>query len=255
MGIKLKSRPELKLMRKSGQLAQRILVRLGEATAVGATPLELDRIARRMLEEGGARSPFLGKRGHNNAIFPNSITVSVNEAVVHGIPTDKPFKNGDVVSLDVGTLLNGFIGDTAGTFGAGELSERAKRLMRVTEEALYLGIKQATVGNHVGDIGHAVQRHIEMHGYAVVKGLVGHGVGRSLWEEPQVPNYGEPGEGAKLRPGMVIAIEPMVNEGTDDVTQLADKWTYVSADGSLSAHYEHTVAILSDGPEILTRVD
>lgn len=255
MAIKLKSRPELKLMRKSGQLAQRILVRLGEATAVGVTPLELDRIARRMLEEGGARSPFLGKRGHNNAIYPNSITVSVNEAVVHGIPTDRPFENGDVVSLDVGTLLNGFIGDTAGTFGAGELSERAKRLMRVTEEALYLGIKQAKPGNHVGDIGHAVQKHVEMHGYAIVKGLVGHGVGRTLWEDPQVPNYGEPGEGVKLRPGMVIAIEPMVNEGTDDVKQLADKWTYVTADGTLSAHYEHTVAILSDGPEILTRVD
>ncbi len=255
MGIKLKSRPELKLMRKSGQLAQRILVRLGEETAVGVTPIELDRIARRLLEEAGARSPFLGKRGHNNAIYPNCITVSVNEAVVHGIPNNRPFDNGDVVSLDVGTLLNGFIGDTAGTFGAGELSDRAKRLMRITSEALYLGIAQAKVGNHVGDIGHAVQTHVEMHGYAIVKGLVGHGVGRTLWEEPQVPNYGEPGEGAKLRPGMVIAIEPMVNEGTDDVTQLDDKWTYVSADGSLSAHYEHTVAILSDGPEILTRVD
>lgn len=255
MGIKLKSRPELKLMRKSGQLAQRILVRLGEETKVGMTPLELDKIARRMLEEAGARSPFLGKRGHNSAIYPNTITVSVNDAVVHGIPTNRPFEDGDVVSLDVGTLLNGFIGDTAGTFGAGELSERAKRLMRVTEEALYLGIKQAKAGNHVGDIGHAVQTHVEMHGYGVVKGLVGHGVGRSLWEEPNVPNYGEPGEGVKLRAGMVIAIEPMVNEGSDDVKQLADKWTYVSTDGSLSAHYEHTIAILSDGPEILTRVD
>ena len=255
MKIKLKSRPELKLMRKSGQLAQRILVRLGEETAVGVTPIELDKIARRLLEEAGARSPFLGKRGHNSAIFPNCITVSVNEAVVHGIPSQRPFENGDVVSLDVGTLLNGFIGDTAGTFGAGELSERSKRLMRITKEALYLGIKQAKAGNHVGDIGHAVQTHVEMHGYAIVKGLVGHGVGRSLWEEPNVPNYGEPGEGAKLRPGMVIAIEPMVNEGSDDVKQLDDKWTYVSADGSLSAHYEHTVAILSDGPEILTCVD
>jgi methionyl aminopeptidase len=255
MGIILKSRPEIKLMRKSGRLAQTILMRLGEATEVGVTPKELDKLARRMLEEGGARSPFLGKRGHNNAIFPAAITVSVNDAIVHGIPDERPFENGDVVSLDVGTLLNGFIGDTAGTFGAGELSERAKRLMRITQEALVLGIKQAKPGNHVGDIGHAVQEHVEKHGYAVVKGLVGHCVGRTLWEEPHVPNYGKPGEGPRLRPGMVIAIEPMVNEGTDDVKQLRDRWTYVTADGGLSAHYEHTVAILSDGPEILTSVD
>ncbi len=255
MGIKLKSRPEIKLMRKSGRLAQQILVRLGEATEVGATPRDLDKIARRMLEVGGARSPFLGKRSHGSPPFPAAITVSVNEAIVHGIPGDLPFGNGDVVSLDVGTLLSGYIGDTAGTFGAGELSERAKRLMRVTHEALYLGIAQAKPGNYVGDIGHAVQQHIEKHGYAVVKGLVGHGVGRTLWEEPQVPNYGTPGDGAKLKPGMVIAIEPMVNEGSDEIKQLDDNWTYVTADGTLSAHYEHTVAILSDGPEILTCVD
>ncbi|MBV9864648.1 MAG: type I methionyl aminopeptidase [Abitibacteriaceae bacterium] len=242
----------MKLMRKSGRLAQRLLNTLGEAATVGTTPRQLDARARRFLEEAGAKSPFLGKRGHGGPPFPAAITVSVNEAVVHGIPSDIPFNNGDVVSLDVGTFLNGFIGDTAGTFGVGEVSPRAERLMRVTKEALFIGIKQATVGNRTGDIGWAIQNHIESHGYGVVKGLVGHGVGRSLWEEPNVPNYGTPGEGVKLKAGMVIAIEPMVNEGTDDVRQLADKWTYVTADGLLSAHYEHTIAILTDGPEILT---
>ena len=242
-------------MRKSGRLAQRILNTLGDAAKAGVTPRQLDTLARRLLEESGAKSPFLGKRGHNGHPFPATITVSVNEAVVHGIPSDKPFDEGDIVSLDVGTLLNGFMGDTAGTFPVGEVSARAERLMRVTKEALFLGIKEARIGNRTGDIGWAIQNHIESHGYGVVKGLVGHGVGRSLWEEPQVPNYGERGEGVKLKAGMTIAIEPMVNEGTEDVRQLPDKWTYVTADGLLSAHYEHTVAILSDGPEILTSDD
>lgn len=255
MGIIYKSKQDIKLMRKSGQLAQRMLVRLGEATQVGVTPLELDKIARRMLQEGGARSPFLGKRGHKNAPYPAAITVSVNEAVVHGVPTERPFATSDVVSLDVGTLLNGWIGDTAGTYGAGELSDRAKRLMRITEESLYIGIAQAKVGNRIGDISHAVQTHIERHGYSIVRDLVGHGVGRTLWEDPQVPNFGNPGEGPKIKAGLVIAIEPMVNEGAAEVTQLDDNWTYVASDGSLSAHYEHTVVVLSDGPEILTCVD
>lgn len=239
-------------MRKSGRLAQHLLNQLGAAATVGTTPRQLDALARRILAEAGAKSPFLGKRGHGGPPFPAAITVSVNDAVVHGIPSDTPFVDGDIVSLDVGTLLNGFIGDTAGTFGVGEVAPRAQRLMRVTQEALYIGVKQATVGNRIGDIGWAIQNHLESHGYGVVKGLVGHGVGRSLWEEPNVPNYGKPGTGLKLKAGMTIAIEPMVNEGTDEVRQLADKWTYVTADGLLSAHYEHTIAILSDGPEILT---
>ncbi len=253
MAIILKNKNEIEIMRRSGRLAQRILNTLGAAAQAGVTPRELDRLARRLLQEAGARSPFLGKRGHTNVPYPAAITVSVNEAIVHGVPTNVPLRNGDIASLDVGTVLNGFIGDTAGTFAVGEIAPRAARLMRVTKEALHLGIEQARVGNTVGDIGHAIQTHVEDHGYSVVKGLVGHGVGRTMWEDPQVPNFGEPGKGPRLRAGMTIAIEPMVNEGSDAVQQLADKWTYVTKDGYLSAHFEHTVVILSDGPEILTR--
>ena len=250
MAITIKSKPELKLMRKAGQVAQRTLQHLGEAAQVGATPKELDTLARKLLDGAGARSPFFGHHG-----YPNVMTVSVNDAIVHGIPGLTPFANGDIASLDIGAIMGGFVGDTAATFGVGEVGERAQRLMRVTEEALYLGIKQAVVGNTVGDIGHAVQSHVEAHGYTVVRQLVGHGVGRQMWEEPNVPNFGQPGKGPKLRAGMTIAIEPMVNEGTQEVKQLSDKWTYVTADGKLSAHFEHTIAILTDGPEILTRVD
>lgn len=237
-------------MRKSGRLAQQILLALADAAKAGVTPRELDAMARRMLESAGAKSPFLGYRG-----YPATITASVNDAVVHGIPSNTPLATGDIISLDVGAILNGFIGDTAGTYPIGEISDRAKRLLRVTQEALQLGIQAAVVGNRTGDIGWAIQNHVESHGYTVVKALVGHGVGRTMHEDPQVPNHGKPGSGVKLKPGMTIAIEPMVNEGTDDVKQLPDKWTYVTADGMLSAHYEHTVAVLSDGPEILTRVD
>jgi methionyl aminopeptidase len=250
MAIILKSKPELKLMRKSGRLAQHILRSLAQATAEGVTPRQLDMLARRLLEAAGAKSPFLGHHG-----YPATITVSVNEAVVHGIPSNTPFSNGDIASLDVGTILNGFVGDNATTVAVGQVSARAQRLMRVTEEALYIGIREAKVGNRTGDIGWAIQNYVEAHGYTVVKPLCGHGVGRSMWEDPQVPNHGEPGKGTRLKAGMTIAIEPMVNEGTDAVRQLADKWTYVTADGLLSAHYEHTVAILSDGPEILTLGD
>lgn len=250
MGIILKSKPEILQMRKSGQLAQRILRELGAACQIGATPHELDKLSRRLLEGAGAKSAFLGHHG-----YPATITVSPNEAVVHGIPSDVPFNNGDIISLDVGTILNGWVGDNAWTFSVGEVSATAQRLMRVTEEALLIGIKAAKVGNRVGDIGHAIQTHVESHGYSIVRPLVGHGVGRKMWEEPQVPNYGKPDTGPRLRAGMTIAIEPMVNAGTAEVRQLADKWTYVTADGALSTHYEHTIAILSDGPEILTSLD
>jgi len=250
MAIIIKNSNEIKLMRKSGRLAQHTLNSLAAEAVSGATPRQLDASARKMLESAGARSPFLGYRG-----YPATITVSVNDAIVHGIPNDVPFAGGDIVSLDVGAILNGFIGDTAGTFPVGDISERARRLMRVTLEALHLGIKAAVVGNRTGDIGWVIQNHVECHGYTVVKALVGHGVGRSMHEDPQVPNHGKPGTGVKLKPGMTFAIEPMVNEGTDDVRQLDDKWTYVTADGKLSAHYEHTIAVLSDGPEILTRDD
>ncbi len=238
-------------MRKSGRAAQRLLNTLGEAAQADSTGRELDALARKLLAEMGARSPFLGKKAGGPA-FPCAITVSTNEAIVHGIPTHEPFNQGDIVALDVGVLMGGFIGDTAGTFAIGTPSARAERLMRITNEALYLGIAQAVVGNTVGDISHAIQNHVESHGYSIVRELVGHGVGRTMHEDPNVPNYGKAGTGARLRPGMTIAIEPMVNEGSAKVKVLRDKWTYVTADGQLSAHYEHTVAVLSDGPEILT---
>lgn len=251
----IKSKNEIKLMRKCGRMAQSLLTQLMEASQPGVTPRALDELARRILADVGAKSPFLGKRGSSGPPYPATITVSVNEAIVHGIPGDNPLQEGDLVSLDCGVEAHGFMSDTAGTVGAGQLSERAARLMRVTHEALMLGIKAATPGNTTGDIGHAVQQHVEQHGYSVVRSLVGHGVGRTLWEEPQVPNYGEPGTGTRLRPGMTIAIEPMVNEGTHQIKVLDDGWTYVTADGLLSAHFEHTIAILSDGPEILTTCD
>lgn len=244
----VKNKAEIIAMRKAGRAAQKLLRQLGESIEEGVSGRQLDGIARRLLAQSSMRSPFLGHHG-----FPCTITVSVNDAVVHGIPTETSFQQGDVVSLDVGTIVNGWIGDTAATFGVGAMSPRAQRLMRVTEEALYLGIKQARPGRHVGDIGAAIQAHVESHGYSIVRPLVGHGVGRKMWEEPQVPNYGEPGKGPKLRTGMTIAIEPMVNEGHHEVHQMDDGWTYVTDDGSLSAHYEHTIAILSDGPEILTK--
>ena len=250
MKIAYKNRAQIEAMRKSGRLARRVLDAIGQAAQEGTTPRQLDTLARRLIAEAGAKSSFLGHHG-----YQHTITVSVNEAVVHGIPTIVPFRSGDVVSLDVGTVLGGWVGDNAHTVGIGEVSAKAARLMKVTEEALYLGIAQAKVGNRTGDIGWTIQNHCESHGYGVVLPLCGHGVGRSMWEEPSVPNYGKRGQGVVLKPGMTIAIEPMINEGTPDVRQLSDKWTYVTADGKLSCHYEHTIAITSDGPEILTLSD
>jgi methionyl aminopeptidase len=247
MAAILKNKAEILAMKKSGRAAQKILMALGEQVLEGQTPRELDKLARRLFKENGAKSCFLGHHG-----YPATITVSANEAVVHGIPSDVAFANGDIISLDVGASINGWIGDNAWTFPVGEISPSAERLMRVTQEALFEGIKKAKPGAHVGDIGHAIQSYVEGHGYSIVRPLVGHGVGRKMWEEPNVPNYGDPGTGPKLRAGMTIAIEPMVNEGDADVIQLADGWTYVTKDRSLSAHFEHTIAILSDGPEILT---
>jgi methionyl aminopeptidase len=252
VSIILKGKNELKLMRRSGRVAQRILNELGAAATAGSTGRDLDRLARRLLEQNGARSPFLGKRVSNAPPYPCVITVSPNDAIVHGIPTETPFHPGDIISLDVGVLQSGYIGDTAGTFPVGELSPRAERLLRVTREALFKGIEQAVVNNTVGDISHAIQSHVETHGYSIVRELVGHGVGKSMHEDPNVPNYGRARSGPKLRAGMTIAIEPMVNEGAAKVKTLGDKWTVVTDDGSLSAHFEHTVAVLSDGPEILT---
>ena len=250
MAAILKNKAEILAMKKSGRAAQRILRTLGEAVHEGQTPRGLDKLARRLLADSKAKSCFLGHHG-----YPAVITVSPNQAVVHGIPSDVPFVGGDIVSLDVGVSINGWIGDNAWTFGVGDISPEAERLLRVTRESLFEGIKRAKPGVRLGDVGHAIQSHVEANGYSVVRSLVGHGVGRKMWEEPNVPNYGEPGEGPKLRAGMTIAIEPMVNIGDEEVVQLKDGWTYVTADGSLSAHFEHTVAILSDGAEILTTLE
>jgi methionyl aminopeptidase len=247
MASKLKSKNDIKIMRDSGRIAGRILRELGLASTAGVSGNDLDQIARKMLADAKTKSAFLGHHG-----FPATITVSPNDAVVHGIPNDNPFQEGDIISLDFGTIYRGFVGDNAHTFGIGNISEAAARLLRITEEALDIGIKTAVVGNTTGDIGHAIQSYVESHGYSVVRPLCGHGVGREMWEDPQVPNYGNPGQGPKLKPGMTIAIEPMINAGHEDVKQDKDGWTYRTKDGSLSAHFEHSIAILSDGPEILT---
>ena len=255
MAIKVKTAGELKLMRKSGRVAQRILNRLGEATQAGNTPLQLDALARRLLESSGAKSPFLGKRGHNGAIFPASITVSPNEAVVHGVPSDRAFREGDIISIDCGAIIEGYHGDAAFTMPVGEVEPEALKLIEVTEESLRKGIEQMVDGNRLSDIGHAVQTVAEAGGYSVVREYVGHGIGTAMHEEPQVPNYGPPGKGIKLKVGHVLAVEPMVNLGSARTKLLDDGWTVVTLDGRISAHFEHSIAVTDNGPEVLTVSD
>lgn len=246
--IVLKTRDEIEAMRAAGRIVARTLRLMSEAIVPGrTTPKELDALAHRVIGEAGATPSFLGYRG-----FPASACISVNEAVVHGIPDDRILEEGDIVGLDLGVFLNGFHADGAWTFPVGEISESAQRLLNVTRESLYQGIAKAKVGNRIGDVAATVQRYVESNGYSVVRDLVGHGIGRTVHEEPSVPNFGKPGKGPVLREGMTICIEPMVNEGTFKVKTLKDDWTMVSADGKLSAHFEHTVAITRGGPEILT---
>ena len=249
--IVLKSVEELKKMRAAGRISQRALRLAGEAVEPGVTTLELDAIVRRYIEDQGATPSFLGYGG-----FPASACISVNNVVIHGIPTKKTvLKQGDIVSIDVGAFFEGFHGDNAWTFACGDISEDAQRLLDTTRESLFEGIRAAKAGGRIGDIGHAVQRYAELRSYSVVRDFTGHGVGAKLHEAPSVPNYGTPGRGARLMPGMAIAIEPMVNAGTHRVRVLRDKWTTVTADGKLSAHFEHTLAITPDGPVILTDAD
>ena len=249
--IVLKTAKELKLMRAAGRISQRALRLAGEAVEPGVTTKEIDTIVRKYIEGQGAAPSFLGYGG-----FPASACISVNNVVIHGIPSEKRvLKQGDIVSIDVGAYFNGFHGDNAWTFPCGDISEDAQRLLKTTEEALFEGIKAAKAGARIGDIGNAVQQYVELRSYSVVRDFVGHGVGAKLHEDPSVPNYGVPGKGALLRPGMAIAIEPMVNMGSHNVRVLKDKWTTVTADGKLSAHFEHTLAITPDGPVILTLPD
>ena len=248
--INMKSSRDLQLMREACIISARALRLGGEAVQPGVTTGEIDRLIRQYIEKMGAKPSFLGYGG-----FPASACISVNETVIHGIPGSRVIKEGDIVSIDVGATLNGFHGDNAATFAAGKISNEARALMDATRESLYEGIKAATAGNRVGDIGAAVQRYVEMRGYSVVRQFVGHGVGTHLHEDPSVPNFGTPGRGPKLLPGMTLAIEPMVNAGTHEVRILGDGWTTVTGDGRLSAHFEHTIAITPDGPVIMTDPD
>ena len=249
--VVLKTSRELKAMRDAGRISSRALKLAGEAVEPGVSTLEIDRIVRKYIEEQGATPSFLNYGG-----FPARACISVNDVVIHGIPRkNQILKQGDIVSIDVGAFYEGFHGDNAWTFPCGEVSKEAQALMDVTRESLFKGINAARPGNRLGDIGSAVQRYVEARGYSVVRDFVGHGVGAELHEDPSVPNYGTPGRGVRLLPGMTIAIEPMVNQGVHTVETLSDNWSVVTSDGKLSAHFEHTIAITPDGPVILTLPD
>ncbi|MCX8116723.1 MAG: type I methionyl aminopeptidase [Desulfobacterota bacterium] len=247
--IILKSTREIEQLRKANGIAAEVFQKLRPMVVPGVTTQELDRIAEAFIVSKGALPAFKGYRN-----YPATLCISINEEVVHGIPGPRRLREGDIVSIDVGVNLNGYFGDAAITLPVGEVDEGAKRLMAVTERALYLGIEVARVGNRLYDISHAIQTYVEANGFSVVREFVGHGVGKSLHEEPQVPNFGSPGQGPRLEKGMVFALEPMVNEGTYEVRILADGWTVVTADGKRSAHFEHTIAITDGKAEILSRL-
>jgi methionyl aminopeptidase len=245
--IVCKSPGEIEKMRAANALVADVLAELAAVVAPGVSTRDLDVLAERLVREGGAEPAFKGYRG-----YPATLCASVNEQVVHGIPSKRQLVEGDIVSLDMGVKLNGFFGDSAVTVPVGRISEDAERLLRVTQEALEHGIGQVRVGGRISDIGHAIQEHVERNGFSVVREFVGHGIGAALHEEPQIANYGEPGRGPRMVEGMVLAIEPMVNMGRPAVRVLSDGWTAVTRDGSLSAHFEHTVAVTKQGPSILT---
>jgi len=242
-----KSPAEVERLRRSGRMVRGLLEELGERVQAGVSTLELEKYIERRITQLGARSAFKGHKG-----YPCCLCASVNSEVIHGIPSDRSLKKGDILSLDLGVIVDGYYGDSAITVPVGEVPESAQRLLRVTQEALALAIEQVRLGNRLGDVSAAVQRHVESNGYSVVREFVGHGIGRELHEEPQVPNFGQPGHGPVLKQGMVLAIEPMVNAGGPAVRVLADNWTAVTVDGALSAHFEHMVAVTRNGPDILT---
>jgi methionyl aminopeptidase len=244
-----KSKAEIDLMREAGAILAETLTHLQSLARPGLTLLELDREADRLIREHDCIPGFKGYQG-----YPNSLCTSVNDQVVHGIPTNRKLREGDLLSLDCGLIHQGFWADAGLTIGVGKLTPAAQRLMDVTREALAVGIDQARVGNRIGDISAAIQTHVEAAGFSVVRQFVGHGIGRDMHEDPQVPNFGVAGHGPMLKPGMVLAIEPMVNAGSPEVALLGDGWTVVTVDRSLSAYFEHSVAITPDGPEVLTRL-
>jgi methionyl aminopeptidase len=245
--IVLKTAHEIEQVRLSSQIVASVLAELSRQVKPGITTKELNDMAEKSARAQGAIPAFKGYRG-----FPASLCVSINDQIVHGIPDGRKLKQGDIISLDFGTNLNGFYGDAAVTLPVGKIGERVQELLQVTEESLYKGIEQAVVGNRLSDISQAIQAKVENHGFSVVRDFVGHGIGKSLHEEPQIPNFGVPIPNPRLQEGMVFAIEPMVNEGSYEMRILADGWTAVTADGKLSAHFEHTIAITGNGPLILT---
>jgi methionyl aminopeptidase len=248
--INIKTPAEIAIMREAGRINATVLATVRDLLKPNVSTADLDAAAEEVLKKHGAVSPF---KGYGYPPFPNSITVSINDELVHGIPSPtRKLKEGDLVSVDCGTFFEGYVADSAFSAGVGELSPKAQMLLQVTEQALYAGIAQMRAGNRTGDISAAIQQYVESHGYHVVREYTGHGVGRQMHEGPQVPNYGKPGTGVPLRPGMVIALEPMVLIGTHKTKVLKDKWTVASADGSLTAHHEHSVAVTEGDPLILT---
>jgi methionyl aminopeptidase len=248
MTMTIKNEDEIRRMDEAGQVVAIIHARIEQAIAPGVTTADLDAIARDTLAESGAVSSFLGYHG-----FPGHICASVNEEIVHGIPGNRRLRDGDIISVDVGAILAGYHGDSAWTYGVGQISEEAAALLRDTEEALYLAVEAATSGNRLGAIGHAVESHARRLGRGVVRNYGGHGIGRQMHEDPHVPNIGRPDRGIVLRPGLTLAIEPMLTLGSDETVTLGDGWTVITADGSLSAHFEHTVAVGPEGGRVLTR--
>ncbi len=246
--ISIRTEPELELIRKSGEVLKETFSVLEEMIRPGVTTAELDAAAEDFMRSRDGIPAFKGYQG-----YPATICASINEQVVHGIPGPRTLEEGDIVGIDMGVVLEEFYSDATRTYPVGEISEDTARLIRVTSESLDRGIEHARAGNHLSDISHAIQKHAESHGYSIVRALVGHGIGRRMHEEPQIPNFGPPGKGPELQAGMVLAIEPMVNVGTHDVLTLEDKWTFVTVDGKLSCHFEDTVAVTDNGPRIMTR--
>lgn len=248
--IHYKSKEEIELIRQSALLVSKTLGMVASELKPGAIPLELDKMADEFIRDNGGVPGFLGLYD-----YPNTLILSVNETVVHGLPTNRPLEDGDVVGVDCGVKMNGYYGDHAYTFEIGEVAAEIKKLLEVTKECLYLGIDQMKANNRMGDLSYAIQKHAEDHGYGVVRELVGHGLGKKMHEDPQVPNYGMRGRGKKFKEGLVLAIEPMINMGTHRVVQLKDGWTINTADGKPSAHFEHNVAIVNGQPEVLSTFD
>jgi methionyl aminopeptidase len=246
--IHSKSETQLDLMREAGRIVALTHKELQKAIRPGVTTKELDQIAEDFIRKQGALPSFKGYHG-----YPASICASVNEVIVHGIPGDLVLRDGDIISIDIGANIHGYHGDSAWTYGVGQISETAQKLLDVTEASLFKGLEQARTGNRLSDIGHAVQTYVESHGFSVVREYAGHGIGQQMHEDPSIPNYGPPGRGPVLKTGMTLAIEPMVNVGGHKTRTLQDRWTVVTADGSLAAHFEHTVAVTENGPDILTK--